>query len=69
MQSSVNPPEPLQDEDAGQLLAAIKNALPVNYSGGGVHCWVPSAAEMEDLGYLLHSLCGPGITVFKEFLC
>lgn len=52
--------QPLQDEDAGQLLAALKNALPATYSGDGVHAWIPSAAEMEELGYLIHSLCIPG---------
>ncbi|WIA44461.1 hypothetical protein OEZ86_007208 [Tetradesmus obliquus] len=51
---------PLQDEDAGRLLAGIRNALPVEYSGAGVHAWIPTAAAMEALGCLLHSLCIPG---------
>ncbi|WIA23950.1 hypothetical protein OEZ85_013589 [Tetradesmus obliquus] len=51
---------PLQDEDAGRLLAGIRNALPVEYSGAGMHAWIPTAAAMEALGCLLHSLCIPG---------
>jgi hypothetical protein len=34
-----------------------------NYSGPGVHVWVPSAVDMEALGHLLLSLCVPGTVV------
>jgi tRNA A37 threonylcarbamoyladenosine biosynthesis protein TsaE len=29
-------------------------------AGAGVHAWIPTAAAMEALGCLLHSLCVPG---------
>jgi histidine triad (HIT) family protein len=53
----------LTPEESGPLLASIRNALPADYSGGGCHAWIPSAAAMEDLGASLLSLCIPGTVV------
>jgi len=41
------------EHQQGQLLADVRNRLPVSYSGEGCHVWVPSAEAMEHLGMQL----------------